>query len=71
MLYYLCPRCQFKIQANKHVCSTCGYKMPATSASKDDDVQSNQSKANVWLKMLGLNAGDKNEPGHEKPALAD
>ncbi len=28
MQYVLCPRCKFKVPANKHLCSTCGYVMP-------------------------------------------
>lgn len=72
MLYYLCPRCQFKVPANKHVCTTCGYKIPATNSGNASlETEGKQARTNVWLKMLGLDTGAKKEQGHEKPALAE
>lgn len=67
MLYYLCSRCQFRIQANKHICPTCGYKVQVQKADAADEQSS--PRANALLKMLGL--GEKKETSHEKPALAD
>ncbi len=67
MLYYLCSRCQFKIQANKHICPTCGYKVPVQKPEQSDEHSA--PRANAWLKMLGM--GEKKEASHEKPALAE
>lgn len=25
MLYQICPKCNFRLQATKHICSTCGH----------------------------------------------
>ncbi len=69
MLYYLCSRCQFKIQANKHICPTCGHKVVAQKA--DAAAESKAPRANVWLKMIGLGDATKNDATREKPALAD
>ncbi len=67
MLYYLCSRCQFRIQANKHICPTCGYKVPATKPEESEAKAA--PRASSWMRMLGL--AEKKDASHEKPALAE
>jgi predicted amidophosphoribosyltransferase len=72
MQYYLCPRCQFKIAQNKHVCQTCGLNMTAyaNSAAPEQDVENSRPAVkNVWAKVLGL-TGRSKESAQEKPALS-
>lgn len=68
MHYLLCPRCQFKMPARKHMCSTCGYELPVEEKAPEASNQST-SKGSVWAKFLGY--GEKRtEQGQEKPALS-
>ena len=72
MQYFLCPRCQFRVAANKHSCSTCGYKMPSTSAASGgtNGAERTTTLTNPFAKLLGFAGGDKQkETGSEKPVL--
>lgn len=41
MLYQICPRCHFRLQATKHICSTCGQTLqPKKPESNDAESQS-------------------------------
>ncbi len=71
MQYYLCPRCQFRIAANKHVCTTCGFNMSSlknTSAVEEQTSPVKMPKTAFWSKYLGIQPANK-EPAQEKPAL--
>ena len=75
MQYFLCPRCQFKVPANKHLCQTCGYQVPsaatnggASSASASAASRSVKS-TNPFAKLLRLQSDDNNETSQENPAL--
>lgn len=73
MQYILCPRCQFKVPANKHMCQTCGYALPsASNASTGGGSNLERGKlSNPFAKMLGLNNSAKQqETTQEKPALS-
>lgn len=71
MQYYLCPRCQFRIAANKKVCTTCGFNLAALkNAAPSEDVSETGSKAPktaFWSKYLGQQSNK--ESAQEKPAL--
>lgn len=69
MLYYLCSRCQFRVPANKHVCPTCGNKLPAPQKSSEAEKQAPATKTSMWARFLGLDAGKQQE--QEKPALSE
>lgn len=71
MQYYLCPRCQFKIAANKHVCATCGLNIASqrsTAGSAENTVEQKAPKSNVFSKFLKMDRRPK-EATQEKPAL--
>lgn len=72
MQYFLCPRCQFKVPATKHMCQTCGYTLPAASATGGGGKTAERGKlANPFAKMLGINNSAKQqETTQEKPALS-
>lgn len=76
MNYYLCPRCQFRVAANAHICKICGYVAPAVSTSRDGkDANASfkeTSKARSWTRFLGLDSANAQpkETGKEKPALS-
>jgi hypothetical protein len=72
MQYYLCPRCNFRVAQNKHVCQTCGLNVNAynsTIANEQDATVSKPASKNVWARVLGLD-GRRTDGGHEKPALS-
>jgi hypothetical protein len=72
MQYYLCPRCNFRVAQNKHVCQTCGLNITAynsTIASEQDAAPSKPASKNVWARVLGLD-GRRKDGGQEKPALS-
>jgi hypothetical protein len=72
MQYYLCPRCKFKIAANKHVCTTCGLNVSAynsTVGGEQTDKDAKPAKSNVWARMMRLDSRPSKESGQEKPAL--
>ena len=69
MQYYLCPRCQFRIAANKHVCATCGFHVPVQrSTASGAETEQKASKTNVFSKFLKMDRRAK-ESTQEKPAL--
>lgn len=69
MQYYLCPRCQFRIAANKHVCATCGFHVPSQrSTAGGADSEQKTAKSNVFSKFLKMDRRPK-ETTQEKPAL--
>jgi hypothetical protein len=75
MQYFLCPRCQFKVPANKHLCQTCGYQVPsaATNSGASPASAFSASRAvkstNPFAKLLRLQSDENKEPSQEKPAL--
>lgn len=75
MLYYLCPRCKFRVAASAHLCKICGYVAPAVSSTrdgKDDNIgRKETSKVKSWARFLGLDSAsaEPKETGKEKPAL--
>ncbi len=71
MQYFLCPRCQFKVQANKHICQTCGNKFaPAAPASGGTGGAAPRAIVNPFAKLLKLdNQSKQKEAAQEKPAL--
>lgn len=72
MQYFLCPRCQFRVPANKHSCQTCGYKIPSTSGTSGGTKPEERTGklTNPFAKLLGFTGNDKQkETGSEKPAL--
>jgi len=46
--------------------------MPTKSGDQAHDEKENKAgRANIWLKMLGIDSAGKKETGHDKPALAE
>lgn len=73
MQYFLCPRCQFRIPGNKHICSTCGYVIPSASSTRgvtqeSKDQPAKTSKTAFWSKFLGLGTPEK--PSESQEALS-
>jgi hypothetical protein len=71
MQYYLCPRCQFRIAANKHVCATCGLNIASqksTASGAENNGDQKASKSNLFSKFLKMDRRPK-EATQEKPAL--
>lgn len=71
MQYYLCPRCQFRIAANKQRCNTCGFNMASLKSSAPAEEQAptgNLPKTAFWSKF-GMQPANK-EKAQEKPALS-
>ncbi len=72
MQYFLCPRCQFRVPANKHICQTCGNKIVSSTPANSGADNSVEKKAlvNPFAKLLGFNNESKSKDGsQEKPAL--
>lgn len=62
MQYLLCPRCQFKIPANEHICQTCGLKIPSVSEVKTSDkAGEGATKARSFSKLFGFNNAAKSK----------
>lgn len=59
MQYILCPRCQFKMPANKHICQTCGMKIPTTASAEGGKGKETKSLTNPFARLLGLNGSNK------------
>ena len=71
MQYILCPRCQFRVPANKHLCQTCGNKMPSGASTNGGTVSERGKLSNPFAKMLGMNNTAKQQDStQEKPALS-
>jgi hypothetical protein len=73
MQYFLCPRCQFRVPANKHSCQTCGYKIPSASSagSGTNTDERTGTLTNPFAKLMGFTGNSKQkETGSEKPALS-
>ncbi len=70
MQYYLCPRCQFRIAANKQRCNTCGFNMSSLKNSVPAEEQTTPSKMpkTAFWSRFGMQPA-KQEPAQEKPAL--
>jgi len=69
MQYYFCPRCKFRmIAVKKHICPTCGFKLPridhAGDSSNSDTSERQTERPAVtprfWSKLFKLefDAGD-------------
>jgi predicted amidophosphoribosyltransferase len=78
MMYQLCPRCQFKIALNKHVCGTCGLNISAYNTKFRQNFaqeDSHKSKTNTSLANLFSTFGQKSKKiqdnRHEEPALGE
>ena len=77
MQYILCPRCQFRVALNRHLCGTCGLEMPSLkqlqSNAKNCAHESQVKKSKFWNTLLGLSSSKPvpsgAEHGHEEPAL--
>lgn len=69
MQYVLCSKCRFRVPLNKHICATCGTKMPSLQAIKkatDADVASKSQKSSFWAQFFGLAPQpEKQEPAQE------
>lgn len=70
MQYYLCPRCQFRIAANKQRCNTCGFNMASlkTAAPAEEQTQPSKMPKTAFWSKFGMQSTNK-EPAQEKPAL--
>lgn len=68
MQYLLCPRCQFKMPANKHICQTCGFKIPSVAPASDAS-KGADNKARVFSKLFGFTNSAKSKEQQEKHAL--
>jgi predicted amidophosphoribosyltransferase len=62
MLYQICPRCQFRLQATKHICSTCGQSLQGkkpeaheTTEHTDDTAKQGEEKSarSFWKSLFG------------------
>jgi uncharacterized Zn finger protein (UPF0148 family) len=63
MLYQICPKCHFRLQATKHICSTCGHvlqnKKSEAVASVDAPAEQSQqageekSTRSFWKSLFG------------------
>ena len=68
MQYVLCPRCQFKVPVNKHLCSTCGFVMPVVHPGEQTSGRStvviSPNKQGFWATLFGVQepASEDNEP---------
>ena len=71
MQYFLCPRCQFRVPANKHICQTCGKKFaPAAPASGGTTGTASRAIVNPFARLLKLDSQSKQkDSSQEKPAL--
>lgn len=66
MQYFLCPRCQFKVPANKHICQTCGYKVPTSKPAQGEaNGTDNGTKARSFSKLFGFNAAKPKDAQQE------
>lgn len=72
MHYILCPRCQFKVPANKHICQTCGFRIPSAAPAGGSNVQSSNKIGNPFAKLLKLQNADgkQNDGNQENPVLS-
>lgn len=72
MQYYLCPRCQFRVAANKQVCTTCGFNIASLKNNQAAVVEqapvTKVAKNGFFSKFMGAQPSTK-EPREEKPAL--
>lgn len=77
MQYLLCPRCQFRVALNRHICGTCGLAMPSLKQLQGEAeiiAQASQAKkGKLWSSFFGLTPRGSSIPnsehGHEEPAL--
>ena len=79
MQYNFCPRCKFRmIAAKKHICLTCGYKVPNNDQSTAHAAFDSASEAEhsfgtprIWSKIFKweFDSADA-ESTQEKPALS-
>ncbi len=72
MQYFLCPRCQFRVPANKHICQTCGNKIVHAAPTGGAAEKGVDRKANInpFARLLGLNNQTKQtDNNQEEPAL--
>lgn len=82
MQYYFCPRCKFRmIGAKRHICPTCGYKLPrveqavdtATTDTGERRARRTAITAGFWSKLFKWEIAadnDSMESTQEKPALS-
>lgn len=78
MQYLLCPRCKFRVPVNRHLCTTCGKKMPSLNPPRavNTDALSESAKpgkSSFWQQFLGIAAPDQERPeaGHDGAALGE
>ncbi|GEM_PF-456526 len=78
MQYVICPRCKFKVPLHRHLCTTCGYKLPsledarkASGAAQTGNGRA--ARAGLWQQFLGLAGAEAKhpEPKHEGTALGE
>jgi len=72
MLYQICPKCNFRLQATRHICGTCGHvvnaKKSAETQAEPAPTPLTAQPASFWKSLFGDNrpaASDR----HEEPAL--
>ncbi len=80
MQYLLCPRCKFRVAANRHMCATCGYSMPLAANPRVSDTRretsdtdgSGTQKGSFWRTFLGLEPpiDDKSEKSQEEATVS-
>lgn len=71
MLYQICPRCHFRLQASKHICSTCGQqlqpkKTETAEVAEDGGVTQTAAPKSFWKSLFGIQ-----EPAKDEPALGE
>lgn len=74
MHYYFCPRCNFRMMAAKHLCPTCGYKIPRqTKKTKINNEALAKPINSFWSKLIkwdfAASTVEQAEPTQEKPAI--
>jgi predicted amidophosphoribosyltransferase len=79
MYYQICPRCQFRSPASKHICATCGKPLPKESAEKPKDSAASRlannrpQKPSLWKSLFGISDSTDvtAEKAHDEPALGE
>jgi hypothetical protein len=63
MLYQICPKCNFRLQATKHICSTCGHVLhnkkseaaasPVDTSAATEQPVAEKSMRSFWKSLFG------------------
>lgn len=77
MQYLLCPRCKFRVPANRHLCTTCGNRIPdpprAVNSDRLGSGGEKLQKIGFWQQFLGITSPEqeRKEAGHDGAALGE